>query len=552
MNSHRPFCCRQLEQLERRDAPASYVNSTTLTYQDADGDNVRVTFSRPLLTPANVGTIFTFNAFGVTGSNAFPQQLWEIDLNSVGAGANGIGIKVSATRSPITGGDGFAHVGYIDAATGIPLGAVNIDGDLGRIKCGAAGSNVGLTSLRVASIGQYLLDTQGGAGDLVSIVLGDVRTLVVRGNVREAFFSVENAGAIRSARIGGSIIGGIANSSGRLQAQGGMATVFVGGSLIGGGGNGSGAIAPLPGGGSFTVRGSLIGAAGGDSGSIQSSFGNIGRVSVGGDLRGISPDSGAIIVAGNLGQAIVRGSLQGGGTTNSGSIVAAGTTGAVRVAGNIRGGTGGSSGSILSDSRIGSVSVAGSVFGGSGLRSGSIYTDDAIGSVAIGGSVVGSATNPVVIAAGGSGNPAAVVLAKITIGGSATYLDILAGYTDFGPHSADASIGSVHVRGDWIASNILAGVDPGLDGAGNLNDAAISGPGTVDSASAISHIARVVIGGQAMGSTPTLGDHFGFVAQHIGSFKVGNTNLPLNSGPHDGLETYIGITGDLSIREVPL
>jgi hypothetical protein len=549
MKTLRPLRARRLEQLERRDAPATLVNDTTLTYQDADGDNVRVTFSRPLLTPANVGTIFTFNAFGVTGSNALPQQLWEIDLTSVGAGANGIGIKAAAARSSVTGGDGVAHVGYIDS-TGIPLGRVNIDGDLGRIDCGAVGTDVGLASLRVASIGQYLLDTQGGAGDLDSTVLGDVGSLVVKGNIREAFFSVENAGTLRTARIGGSIIGGAAASSGRIQAQGGMGSVVVGGSLFGGGGDGSGAIAPLPGGGSFTVRGSLIGASGSDSGSIQSSFGSIRRISVGGDLRGIGPDSGAIIVWGNLGQANVRGSLHGGGASNAGSIITLGTMGTVRVGGGIRGGTGGATGSIFGD-RIASVRIAGSVFGGPGIRSGSIFASDVIGSVAIGGNVTGSSTNPVAIMAGGSGDPAAVVLPKITIGGSAQSLVILAGYLVSGPFSADASIGRVRVGGDWIASSILAGVDPGLDGTGNLNDAAISGPGTVDSALAISRIDRIIIGGQASGSTPTLGDHFGFVAQHIGSFRLGNTMLPLIPGPHSGLENYIGITGDLSIREVP-
>src|SRR5262245_60504375 len=49
----RPSTLR-LESLEPRDAPATLVSPMKLTYQDADGDNVAVVFSKPILNATNV------------------------------------------------------------------------------------------------------------------------------------------------------------------------------------------------------------------------------------------------------------------------------------------------------------------------------------------------------------------------------------------------------------------------------------------------------------------------------------------------------------------
>ncbi len=79
---------RPVETLESRVLLATLVSANKLTYQDADGDDVEVAFSKPILTPANVNTIFTFNSGTVNGSNATKQQLLKINL--VGApGARG-------------------------------------------------------------------------------------------------------------------------------------------------------------------------------------------------------------------------------------------------------------------------------------------------------------------------------------------------------------------------------------------------------------------------------------------------------------------------------
>src|SRR6476619_7398093 len=129
--AHRPSALR-LEPLESRDAPATLVSPTKLTYQDADGDNVAVIFSKPILNATNVNTVFKFDTGIVDASNATRQQLGTIDLTTMSGPATGTSITQTAARSPVNGGDGFAAVGHINAVN-IDVGPVTIDGDLGRI-----------------------------------------------------------------------------------------------------------------------------------------------------------------------------------------------------------------------------------------------------------------------------------------------------------------------------------------------------------------------------------------------------------------------------------
>ncbi len=112
---------------------ATLVAANKLTYQDADGDNVEVTLSKPVLTAGNVNSIFTFDTGPIAG-NGTKQQLRTINLVGV-AGVAGTTIITKAMRSAANGGDGFAAIGQIDAL-GIDIGAVTIDGDLGRILAG--------------------------------------------------------------------------------------------------------------------------------------------------------------------------------------------------------------------------------------------------------------------------------------------------------------------------------------------------------------------------------------------------------------------------------
>src|SRR5262249_44911195 len=106
-----------LEGLEVRYAPATLVSPTRLSYQDKDGDNVTVTFSKAILTADNVNAVFTFDsgAGAVNSSNATREQLQKIDMTAV-AGAAGTTVTTSATRSAVNGGDGLAALGRIDAS----------------------------------------------------------------------------------------------------------------------------------------------------------------------------------------------------------------------------------------------------------------------------------------------------------------------------------------------------------------------------------------------------------------------------------------------------
>ena len=118
-----------------------------------------------------------------------------------------------------------------------------------------------------------------------------------------------------------------------------------------------------------------------------------------------------------------------------------------------------------------------------------------------------------------------------------------AGYNpDATPVNGDALIKKISVFGDWLRSNLAAGVNAGADGQFGTDDDTALGGGEPE---VVSRIAKVIIAGQVLG---TLGDstRYGFVAQTIGSFTLGGTKLPLTTGS-DNLP--VGPTGDVFARE---
>jgi hypothetical protein len=117
-------------------------------------------------------------------------------------------------------------------------------------------------------------------------------------------------------------------------------------------------------------------------------------------------------------------------------------------------------------------------------------------------------------------------IGKVSIGGSAAFLQILAGYRPgaTAPATATDSIGTVTVGRDWIASSISASVDAGTDGQFGTADDKFDSAGT-------SKIASIVIGHRVIGTLGS-GDHFGFVAGEIDSLKIGAVTFPkLAAGP---------------------
>jgi hypothetical protein len=105
--------------------------------------------------------------------------------------------------------------------------------------------------------------------------------------------------------------------------------------------------------------------------------------------------------------------------------------------------------------------------------------------------------------------------------------------------AGDAQIGRVVVGGDWVASNLAAGVDlaTGLAIAGTNPDT-------------LSRIASVAIGGRLVG-TAAAGDAFHITAQEVGRVTVGGAVLgPLAAGPGNDHRTGLGLYQDVAIDEV--
>jgi hypothetical protein len=101
-----------IEPLESRIAPAAiFVNGTTATYTDVDGDLVTVKFSKVVLTELNGSVVLLTSAVGALGA----EQLRTIDLP---AAANAAGTNISVSAKPqdanddtFMDGDGLANVG---------------------------------------------------------------------------------------------------------------------------------------------------------------------------------------------------------------------------------------------------------------------------------------------------------------------------------------------------------------------------------------------------------------------------------------------------------
>jgi hypothetical protein len=437
---------------------------------------------------------------------------------------------------------------------------------------------------------------QGGAGEYSGWIKTDLRiaAVIVRGSMIGG--SDDEAGAIWAGNaigslwIGGNLGGGTGNLSARVHTESTLGAVTIGGSIRGGevysngsmgavrvmgnveaaGGASSGSIVCQDGIlASVTIGGSLIGGPTADSGRIFGDDG-IGIVKIGGDVRGgAGHESGVIVSNAGVTAVSIGGSLIGGTGSQSGGIDCGDALGSVRIGRNIEGGDAEgllvvNESGFISARRLSSLFVAGSIIagsesaGGSLVDSGSVRVTDDIGPMIIKGSLIGNTTTSVLITARGQSTPGLttdVAIKSLTVGGRAERADILAGYNTAdipAGVNADAQIGAVTI-GNWIASNLVAGVqdddDPARDDFfGEGDDQAIAG----GSPNIISRISRILITGTVLG-TIGVADSFGFVAQHIGSFKIGATSFPLSTGiANDLTALLVGPIGDVSVREVDI
>lgn len=451
-----------IEKLESRIAPAVLVNAKTLTFTDVDGDLVTVTISKGTLTEAD----FVFdNAFDSAGV----QQLQLLDF---AGDKDKAGAEITITAEPGGTGNGSVNVGYLNA-TGIDLGKVTIDGDLGRIDVGdAILTTPGLKRLDVVSMGVFGIATQAAGGNLISHITGPLNTLVVAGGVETATLLV--SGAIGTIDIGGSVDGGEAAQSGAIRATGSIGAVHVGLDVRGGGGEESGQIFSKRNIDSVAVDGSIVGGdslksgivfaggtiatavighdivggGGSKSGQLASGAG-MGTVQVFGSVRGSAGfESGAIGSGGRINSIAITNDLIGyqdfaGTAESNGSLLSSATIGRVTIGGDVRGGENFHSGVIATERGLGTVTVQGSVFGGDGNESGAIGSNGPIGSVSIGGNLEGN-----------DGNRSGSVLSKKTIG------SVLVKGTVFGEFGSESgaigalgAITSVRVEGNLFGGN---------------------------------------------------------------------------------------------------
>ena len=393
-----------IEPLEGRIAPAILVNGHLLTYSDADGDTVTVTFSRDIFNVATVTTtvldsVFKFSAGkahtgAANATDDVSQQLQLIDLGAVptklvhGVAQSqvaGISFTVTSNTNPASGqalGDGFAAIGAVKAGANA-LGTVMIDGDLGQIDAGTGTSKVGVGILVTQSIGKFGTTTQPAlpTPDLTSEIKGRVGRIVVNEDVKGYLHVVDSTrlvgnvstitqrGTIGQITIGGSLIGNAtvataSDKTGRIESSFDIGTVSIAGGIIGGGGKNSGSIFAAHALGDITVGGNVEGGRAEAAGAIGSG-GTLASVKIGGDLKG--------------GTALLTGSV-----TSEGAMGAV-TIGSAAVHHDLIGGAGERSGFIGAGTNLAGVHVFGKITGAGGLQSGKIVADGSVVSAIVDG-----------------------------------------------------------------------------------------------------------------------------------------------------------------------
>jgi hypothetical protein len=551
--SSRPGSVRlAVEPLEPRRAPAVLVNPTTVTYTDVDGDTVTVRTTK--------GTFDVASNFLFVDTDPGPAVREQLQQIKVGADFDGATLTVIATRSSTNGGDGFANVGYIFANS--HLGAVTVDGDLGRIMAGdSAPGSTAIQSLTVQSMGRFGTTTQAPGGTLFSGIAGNVGSFVVKDDVVGATVSANSTGArIASVRIGGSLIG---SSDGQISAEI-LGTVKIGGDVRGGTGFYSGSIT---GGriGPVTIGGSLLGGSGENSGQIRSWTGDIGLVTIRGNmLGGTNLLTGSVVTfTGKIAGVTVGGSLVGGTSVNGvdgASIYAKGALGPVKIGGDLRGSQtrnavvhsdagiasvvirgslvgGGQDSAVISADILGPVTISGSVLGGSGQGSAGIFATTSMGLVRIAGDLMG-----------GAGIGAGAVLSLGNLAGVAVGGSVMGGTASQNPGQiyADANMGPVAIAGDLRG---VAADTANVFAQGNIASVMIGGSligGAVNSG----QIVRVVESGD-VGPVTVKGDIIAGTAASSGQIVVENGNLAsltvggsLVGGPDfSGAVHVAGVTG---------
>ncbi len=520
------------------------------------------------------------DVLGGSGSSLYSGAVQSIGNLALVGGVNIGGSLIGGSGNGgiiFSGGDmGAVTIGHdVLGGSGPSAGSIGSNGQVGAVKIFGSlvgGSNTDTGKISSAgNMGAVTIyhNVQGGSGPDSGFIFSGAKLGVVKifgsliGDANTNSGAILSTGDMSAVTISHDVRGSSGFGSGRIQSNGTLA--LVGGVTIGG---------SLIGGSNIGMAGSPI-----SSGSIFSA-GDMGVVKIADDVLGGTGYGGIIQSNGKLAGVQIGGSLIGGLSTDSGGsgvIFSIGNMGAVTIGHDLTGGS-----ITLSDSldrsgyiessagQIVSVTIGGSIISGldgsSGVltRNASIRAANDIGSLVVAGSIIGhgdtgSGGSPVVISARGRLTPTAttdLAIGSITVGtvadgGRVEFANILAGYnTALTGVNADAQIGAVLVRGDWAASNLVAGAsNSGFPSFGDANDAKITG-GT-DTVGILSRIASITINGQVFGTPASVNstDHYGFVAEQIGSLTIGTILTALAAGPHND-NLAVGETSDMKLHEV--
>jgi len=490
---------------------------------------------------------------------------------SIAAEGNLAGITVLGS---VKGGGGFGSgtIGSNGNLTSVTITGSLIGGD------GQNSGSINAATSGQATLGSVVIGTGSAGGDLVggagqssgSITSGDkIGSITVKGVVTTAgqthvstalaggtgaySASIYADGMISSIQLGGDLVGSDGDNSASITAHTLLNKLTLG-NATGGNGSGSASIFSLD---------SLDGTQAGNIGTITGGTFSIAdgatttdsaRIEANGDIKsitlndlqaGTTASGNCLILSGsgvlNVGDAgriqlsSLEGTIQLGGSLGSLTVKSNTSGAAITTAGDLTALTVGGSfqGALDIGGRLESM-TAGSI-GANSI----VHVGNDIGALAVHGNIDGAT-----FTAAGQANPTATVdsaFGRIIVTGHVSNTNFLAGYDASGsPVNGNAQIGAVQIGGDWSASNLVAGISAGTDSFFGTTDDAKIGSGT------LSKIASITIGGQVSG-TADPSDHFGFVAEAIGAFKIGHSTVQFVNGV---AELTAASTNDVTARIV--
>ena len=532
-----------------------------------------------VLINVNAGTMGALPVFGTIGAIKIGGSLIGTDGADTGRIVTTGNIGSILIGQNITGGDG-QHSGSIEV--GGNLGSVTVTGSiLGGRAANPGNDGSGIIrvdgNLGIATVvGNLAGGTQQNSG--VISVGGNAASITLGGSIKGGSAGtdagvIQIGGNVGALTIKGDILGGNAERSGYIEVEGNSGKVLIAGFIKGGSvpdsgvvvfGNDSTNVVT-----SFTLGRDLLGGSGEGSGQAHFDAKVVSAIFKGGVIGGTGDFSGRVLLNGGATAVTVAGQVEGGRGANSGVVFGDADIGSIAILGSLFGGVGDSSGNVFSTRNIGTLSIVGDVIGGdlasgagadlleSGyiqaksiktlniggtvrtgvdydathdlINSGAIRTEFNFGAINIKGSLEGNATQRALITASGQevkpvGTRNDLAILNLKVGGAVRYADLLFGYNLTDDHTAaeanpDAQVGAVSVGGDWVATNLVAGIAYSSK-FGDGNDALANG---VDRLDILARISAVAIRGQVLGTADISADQFGIVAQIVSSVRLNTT-----------------------------